>query len=131
MFENTTDDQRVSLVNCFCCCQNPTLTITEATEGKKDSGAFNSLLEQKGLPFNSLTMFPQLKKTFMKSVLAKDPDLASWIPQEVDRVATAPPRDRMTYDTLESYMTERLRDVSMKLVLFTLLFKTTHITITP
>ena len=52
----------------------------------------------------------------MKKVLVKDPSLASWIPQEVDRVATAPPRDRMTYNTLESYMDERLRDVSMKLV---------------
>lgn len=61
-------------------------------------------------------MFPQLKKNFMKKVLKKDPNLASWIPQEVDRVAKAPPRDRMSYDTLESFMTERLRDVSMKFV---------------
>ncbi len=74
------------------------------------------MLQQKGLPPKSLAMFPKLKK-----VLAKDPSLASWIPQEVDRVATAPPRDRMTYDTLDSYMDERLRDVSMKSVYYTIL----------
>ena len=57
----------------------------------------------------------------MKKLLAKDPSLASWISQEVDRVATAPPRERMTYGTLDSYMDERLRDVSMKLVLYVIL----------
>ncbi len=77
-------------------------------------GSFGSVLEQKGLPPDSLARFPKLKKEIMKKVLTKDLSLASWIPQEVDRVATAPPRDRMTYDTLESYMDERLRDVSMK-----------------
>ena len=74
------------------------------------------MLEQKGLPNNSLALFPQLKKDFMKKVLVKDPSLATWIPQEIDRVATAPPRDRMIYDTLESFMDERLRDVSMGFV---------------
>ena len=63
-------------------------------------------------------MFPKLKKDIMKKLLKQDPSLASWIPQEVDRVATAPSRDRMRYDTLKSYMDERLRDVSMKCVFF-------------
>ena len=65
-------------------------------------------------------MFPKLKKEFMKTLIEKDPSLASWIAAEVDRVATAPSRDRMTFDTLDSYMDERLRDVSMKLVFYTI-----------
>lgn len=72
-------------------------------------------------------MFPQAKKKFMKNVLAKDPGLASWMPQEVDRVATAPPRDRMNYDTLDSYMDERLRDVSMKLAFLSLSYDITQV----
>ena len=82
------------------------------------SSSFASVLQQKGLPPNSLALFPKLKESFVKKVLVQDPDLASWIPQEVDRVAVAPPRDRMTYDTLDSYIDERLRDVSLKLILY-------------
>ncbi len=76
-------------------------------------------MQHKGLPPNSLTKFPILKKDFMKKMLKKDPNLASLTLQEVERAATAPPRDRMTYDTLDSYMDERLRDVSIKLVSYT------------
>ncbi|CAO1601122.1 hypothetical protein XANCAGTX0491_004786 [Xanthoria calcicola] len=34
--------------------------------------------------------------------------------QEVERVATAPPRVRMNHDTIESYMKVRLHDVATK-----------------
>ena len=61
----------------------------------------------------------------MKKLLVKDPNLASWIPQELDRVVTAPPRDRMTYNTLKSYMDERLRDIGMKFDLYSILFRPT------
>ena len=94
------------------------LTAYKENITQEDFEVFGSVLQQKGLPPNSLAMFPKLKKDVMKKLLKQDPSLASWIPQEVDRVATAPPRDRMTYDTLDSYMNERLRDVSMKLVFF-------------
>ena len=78
-------------------------------------------MQQKGLPPSSLTKFPILKKDFMKKMLKKDPSLASLASQEVERAATAPPRDRMTYDTLDSYMDERLRDFSLKLGSYTIL----------
>lgn len=61
-------------------------------------------------------MFPKLKKQFIDYVMSKDPKLAPWMSQEVGRVATAPPRDRMNYDTIDSYMEERMRDVAMKSV---------------
>lgn len=61
-------------------------------------------------------MFPKLKKQFIDWVMSKDPNLASWMSQEVKRVATAPPRDWMTYNTIDSYMEERLRDAAMKSV---------------
>ncbi|KAI4262038.1 MAG: hypothetical protein L6R42_002774 [Xanthoria sp. 1 TBL-2021] len=93
IFENTTDSQRGTL------------------EGSEE---FQSVLERKGLPRNALGMFPQLKDQFMEYVTARDPSLASWMSQEVKRVATAPPRDRMNYDTIESYMELRLQDVAMK-----------------
>lgn len=59
-------------------------------------------------------MFPELKNEFIEKMLVKDPTLASYASQELDRVAAAPPRDRMTYDTLDSYIDERLRDISAK-----------------
>lgn len=64
-------------------------------------------------------MFPKLNKDFVRKVLEKDPSLALLIPHEVDRVAKAPARDRMTYDTLDSYMDERLRDSATKFVFHT------------
>ena len=90
------------------------LTAQKENVTEAEFAVFGSTLQQKGLPPDSLAKFSKLKKEIMTKVLAKDPSLASWIPQEVDRVATAPPRDRMTYDTLDAYMDERLRDVSMK-----------------
>ncbi|KAL8931152.1 MAG: hypothetical protein Q9208_000256 [Pyrenodesmia sp. 3 TL-2023] len=95
IFENTTETQR----------QNGTL------EGSEE---FQSVLEQKGLPKDALGMFPQLKKQFLEYLTSRDPNLASWMSQEVKRVATAPPRDQMNYNTIDSYMEERLRDVAMK-----------------
>lgn len=65
-------------------------------------------------------MFPKLIKAFVRKVLEKDPSLASLIPHEVDRTAKAPARDCMTYDTLDSYMNERLRDSATKCVLYTI-----------
>ena len=66
-------------------------------------------------------MFPQLQKDIMGKLLKQDPSLETWILQELDRAATAPPRDRMTYDTFDSYTNERLRDFSIKLVFFTIM----------
>ena len=66
-------------------------------------------------------MFPQLQKEIMRKLLKQDPSLETWILQELDRAATAPSRDRMTYDTFESYTNERLRDFSIKLVSFTIM----------
>ncbi len=52
----------------------------------------------------------------MGYVTVRDPRLALWMSQEVERVATAPPRVRMNYDTIESYMKVRLHDVATKSV---------------
>ncbi|KAL8685126.1 MAG: hypothetical protein Q9224_005953 [Gallowayella concinna] len=97
IFENTTDTQR----------RQGTL------EGSED---FQSVLELKGLPKDALKIFPQLKKQFIDYVKAKDPIQAKSLVQEVTRIATAPPRDQMEYDTIESYMELRMQDSSMKSV---------------
>lgn len=93
------------------------MTTHKENTAQVEVGVFGSVLQGKGLPPDSLARSPKLKKDVMKKVLAKDPSLTSLVSQEVDRVATALPRDRMTYDTLDTYMDERLRDASMRFVL--------------
>ncbi|KAL9011893.1 MAG: hypothetical protein Q9173_003313 [Seirophora scorigena] len=95
IFENTTDTQR----------EKGTL------EGSEE---FQSVLEQKGLPRNALAMLPQLKKQFIDYVMTKDASLASWMSQEVRRITTAPPRDRMNYATIDSYLGLRLQDIAIR-----------------
>ncbi|KAI4092168.1 MAG: hypothetical protein LQ344_003651 [Seirophora lacunosa] len=95
IFENTTDTQR----------EKGTL------EGSEE---FQSVLEQKGLPRNALAMLPQLKKRFIDYVMTKDASLASWMSQEVTRITAAPPRDRMNYATIDSYLDLRLQDIAIR-----------------
>lgn len=74
------------------------------------------MLEQKGLPRNALAMLPQLKKRFIDYVMTKDASLASWMSQEVTRITAAPPRDRMNYATIDSYLDLRLQDIAIRSV---------------
>ncbi|KAL8813209.1 MAG: hypothetical protein Q9200_000438 [Gallowayella weberi] len=77
------------------------------------SEEFQLVLEQKGLPRTVLELFPQFKRHSMDYIRARDPKVASIMGQEMERVITAPPRDRMKYDTIESYMELRAQDCGM------------------
>lgn len=61
-------------------------------------------------------MLPQLKKQFLDYVMTKDASLASWLSQEVTRITTAPPKDRINYATIDLYLDVRLQDIGISSV---------------